>query len=441
MDNLSAFTEALGIAGTISTTIGLVALVAILAYFTAVALFKKDNTALEKAIETGDAEKVRYLVDRYEIPKEIDNSHKFELVRSYNQQKFWRDITRYFLLFFLSVAILIASVAIIILNDGSTEDKAGADRCPHGTSVSLVSLLCGYNVPSRRLEIFRKAESACNRVPNPLALDFLAECSIAVASPPEEIEDTIARIESAQNPAEVRGVIEDLPATPCGDGALDLAVRDGRLVCANGDPIPFYDSPNQSTDLITPKLIILGWTGGNAAEQTIRWYANPRANASQHAIINRDGAIAQLVLFDRKAWHAGRGTYGSLTDLNNYSIGIGLANLGLFRETLVPGEYLTSYGARFTERERLICTSDNETIERFASLEALPLNSCFELFPEEQIDTIIAVISAIYESFGPICVVPSYATQKNKISPGPALPLDEIRDRLREHYDEPNCSV
>lgn len=45
---------------------------------------------------------------------------------------------------------------------------------------------------------------------------------------------------------------------------------------------------------------------------------------SAHVLIGRDGAVAQYVPFDRRAWHAGRSEYCGRTACNDFSIGIEL---------------------------------------------------------------------------------------------------------------------
>lgn len=45
---------------------------------------------------------------------------------------------------------------------------------------------------------------------------------------------------------------------------------------------------------------------------------------SAHLLIRRDGSIVQYVPFDRKAWHAGRSSFGGREECNDFSIGIEL---------------------------------------------------------------------------------------------------------------------
>jgi len=55
---------------------------------------------------------------------------------------------------------------------------------------------------------------------------------------------------------------------------------------------------------------------------------NARGRVSAHYLIGKDGRIYQLVGEERRAWHAGGGSWGNITDLNSASIGIELDNNG-----------------------------------------------------------------------------------------------------------------
>jgi N-acetylmuramoyl-L-alanine amidase len=55
---------------------------------------------------------------------------------------------------------------------------------------------------------------------------------------------------------------------------------------------------------------------------------NAQGKVSAHYLIGRDGHVYQLVSERRRAWHAGGGSWGNITDLNSASIGIELDNDG-----------------------------------------------------------------------------------------------------------------
>ena len=55
---------------------------------------------------------------------------------------------------------------------------------------------------------------------------------------------------------------------------------------------------------------------------------NPVAEVSAHYIISEAGKVVNLVPEDMRAWHAGAGAWGDITDVNSCSIGIELNNTG-----------------------------------------------------------------------------------------------------------------
>lgn len=55
---------------------------------------------------------------------------------------------------------------------------------------------------------------------------------------------------------------------------------------------------------------------------------NSGGPVSAHYLLGRDGDLYQLVADERRAWHAGGGRWGTITDLNSASIGIELDNDG-----------------------------------------------------------------------------------------------------------------
>jgi N-acetylmuramoyl-L-alanine amidase len=55
---------------------------------------------------------------------------------------------------------------------------------------------------------------------------------------------------------------------------------------------------------------------------------NPETEVSAHYLIAEDGEVLSLVPEALRAWHAGAGAWGGVTDVNSRSIGIELANTG-----------------------------------------------------------------------------------------------------------------
>lgn len=89
-------------------------------------------------------------------------------------------------------------------------------------------------------------------------------------------------------------------------------------------------SPNFTPrrDGAIPDLIVLHYTAMADWCGARDWLCSPQAEVSSHYIISPQGAVVTLVDEDQRAWHAGAGSWGDVTDVNSRSIGIELSNDG-----------------------------------------------------------------------------------------------------------------
>ena len=77
-----------------------------------------------------------------------------------------------------------------------------------------------------------------------------------------------------------------------------------------------------------PDLVVLHYTGMATAAAARARLCDPLAEVSAHYLIAENGATEALVPEELRAWHAGAGQWGAVTDVNSRSIGIELANPG-----------------------------------------------------------------------------------------------------------------
>ncbi|MCF2869989.1 N-acetylmuramoyl-L-alanine amidase [Octadecabacter sp. G9-8] len=89
-------------------------------------------------------------------------------------------------------------------------------------------------------------------------------------------------------------------------------------------------SPNfgPRRDGAVPDIIVLHYTAMPDWRAARDWLCNPDAQVSAHYILSEQGDVVQLVDEDQRAWHAGAGSWGDITDVNSRSIGIELNNDG-----------------------------------------------------------------------------------------------------------------
>ncbi len=75
-------------------------------------------------------------------------------------------------------------------------------------------------------------------------------------------------------------------------------------------------------------MIVLHYTAMDDAEAALGRLCDPGAEVSAHYLIARTGQVFRLVDEGMRAWHAGAGGWGGVTDVNSRSVGIELDNTG-----------------------------------------------------------------------------------------------------------------
>ena len=88
--------------------------------------------------------------------------------------------------------------------------------------------------------------------------------------------------------------------------------------------------PSPNHNVRSPVIIVLHHTDQDNVQQSLHTLrtANSGGRVSSHYLVGSDGHIYQLVADNLRAWHAGGGRWGSITDLNSASIGIEIDNDG-----------------------------------------------------------------------------------------------------------------
>ncbi|EYD76501.1 N-acetylmuramoyl-L-alanine amidase [Rubellimicrobium mesophilum DSM 19309] len=74
--------------------------------------------------------------------------------------------------------------------------------------------------------------------------------------------------------------------------------------------------------------MVIHYTAMATARESLERLCDPVAEVSAHYLIAEDGEVMSLVPEERRAWHAGAGRWGEVTDVNSRSIGIELQNRG-----------------------------------------------------------------------------------------------------------------
>ncbi|MDO6520526.1 N-acetylmuramoyl-L-alanine amidase [Shimia thalassica] len=95
---------------------------------------------------------------------------------------------------------------------------------------------------------------------------------------------------------------------------------------------PVIQAPCESfgprRDNARPDLVVVHYTAMDTAEAALERLCDPAVEVSAHYLIAENGRLWQMVPEEMRAWHAGAGAWGDVTDVNSRSIGIELANTG-----------------------------------------------------------------------------------------------------------------
>lgn len=81
-------------------------------------------------------------------------------------------------------------------------------------------------------------------------------------------------------------------------------------------------------NLRKPNLVVIHHTAQNSCAQTLETFTKKTTQVSAHYVICRDGTVHHMLSDYLRGWHAGAGSWGSITDVNSSAIGIELDNNG-----------------------------------------------------------------------------------------------------------------
>jgi N-acetylmuramoyl-L-alanine amidase len=138
-----------------------------------------------------------------------------------------------------------------------------------------------------------------------------------------------------------------------------------------------------------------------------------RTFASYHLLIDQDGAVIQLVDFDKLAPHAGPSEYAGVTGLSRFSVGIALVNAmqikcGTAVETSCSSYYFPSMRI---ERDEVVTISSDRG------------DTYWHRFAQEQLNALNGVLSALADQYGVREVIGhEHVSPRRKQDPGPAFP-------------------
>ena len=189
-----------------------------------------------------------------------------------------------------------------------------------------------------------------------------------------------------------------------------------------GDDVSFIPSPNVSGKFKPgrPDTIIIHYTAGASADSAVRTFQREDTKVSAHLIIDFGGEVIQMVDFDTIAWHAGRSQLGDRRGFNSYSIGFEIVNAGLLEEDDDGDGYESWWGKEYPESEVVKAIHRNQTSPTY-----------WHKYTDAQIKVVKEICQALIDKYD-IKYIYGHEeiSPKRKVDPGPAFPLDEMREEL-----------
>jgi len=203
-----------------------------------------------------------------------------------------------------------------------------------------------------------------------------------------------------------------------------MKIIDHRLAKDDGTPFPFVATPNVGRK-VDPRYLVIHYTAGRSAGESIRHLATKKAGASAHIVIGRDGAITQMVPFDRVAWHAGESRWEGVVGLNSHSIGIELDNAGWMKRG-ANGKWISCFGAAYPDAEVSEAVHRNEKKARG-----------WHEYTPRQIEAAQELSRVLVRSYGIRDVIGhDDISPGRKQDPGPLFPMESFRNKVMRKRDE-----
>lgn len=219
----------------------------------------------------------------------------------------------------------------------------------------------------------------------------------------EEAEQGGSKIQPMEDPKDIAG---EKGAT-ASDGVSPAPAISAHLL----SEVPFWPTPNKG-GYITPRFLLNHYTVSDNLEGTARYFQRKDSKVSAHILIGRDGRMIQMVPFDRRAWHAGLSRWGDFIGLNDFSIGIEYINWGPLRMDKDDGKLYSEKGA-------VVAKSDAIYLD----------GRWWQRYTVEQLEVGFNVSRELFQYYGLEGSLGHFEVSPGrKLDPGPAFPLDALRD-------------
>lgn len=169
---------------------------------------------------------------------------------------------------------------------------------------------------------------------------------------------------------------------------------------------------------MTPEVVVIHYavtTNVNATNAALR----ASDYLSAHVTVDSTGAVTQMVPFNLVAYHAGKSDYHGRTSVNGFSVGIEISNPGpLIKQP--DGSLKTVYGKTWT----------GDAVEATHKSGLAPKSwTHWAAFSEKELGLCVEICGLLRDEYGIKDIVGhDDISPGRKFDPGPAFPLDWLRD-------------
>lgn len=185
----------------------------------------------------------------------------------------------------------------------------------------------------------------------------------------------------------------------------------------------FVETPNQGGELV-PHYLVIHYTVVTSMAATVAAFKKPAVKASAHLVLDTDGALTQMVPFNRVAWHAGKSHWAGRVGCNSFTIGIEVVN---------PGPLLKRPNGFFDVNGRVFAGDVVEARHKNGHSPYL----YWAAYTPAQIEALKDVGSLLVERYGLRDVLGhDDIAPTRKTDPGPAFPMDSYRGALFGRADD-----
>jgi N-acetylmuramoyl-L-alanine amidase len=188
-----------------------------------------------------------------------------------------------------------------------------------------------------------------------------------------------------------------------------------------GKAVSFVQSPYIGGALPDPtKIVVMHFTYGGSARSSANWFKDPKnPGSSAHVVVERDGGVIQCVPFNTVAWHAGKSRLRDLVGLNQFSIGIELANWG----------YLQPLGDRWASYTGTAIAKPFMGVHKNGNPNKSHVPIGWEHYPVDQFDAAVQIVRLLVSTYGIDEIVGhDDISPGRKWDPGPAFDMLRFRN-------------